>query len=337
MAVKVGRRAAQFLRLAVGVAAIIFMVKMGRINLAALAGTLDRPDLLALAALLLLALVPLSAVRWWILLGGLEFKVGFFWTVRVIMITLFFSTFLPGAYGGDVVRVAMAYRKAGRGLSRLTFSVLVDRLCGLVALAAIGICLLPTLNAGLREFDYFVPLALMIGVILGAGAFGLLLGDRTAALLARLPKLLWSLHHVFRESVGALRSYARQWPRMLALFALSVLMFIMLLEAIYLLGIAMHFDGLSRPAYYTAGVWAMLANSLPLTPGGLGVGEAAFAQIAHLLEVVRTHASYATAFLAMRVLNVLIGLLGVLPYIASRQQIRSAVKKVQDERSTTSE
>jgi uncharacterized membrane protein YbhN (UPF0104 family) len=118
---------------------------------------------------------------------------------------------------------------------------------------------------------------------------------------------------------------------MLALFALSVLMFIMLLEAIYLLGIAMHFDGLARPAYYTAGVWAMIANSLPLTPGGLGVGEAAFAQIAHLLEVVRTHASYATAFLAMRVLNVLIGLLGVLPYIASRQQILSAVRNVQDD------
>lgn len=325
---KIPPRLSRALRLAVGVAAILVMVKMGRINLVALGGTLDRPDLLALAAFLLLALVPLSALRWWILLGGLEFKVGFLWTVRVIMITLFFSTFLPGAYGGDVVRVAMAYRKAGRGLSRLTFSVLVDRLCGLVALAAIGLCLLPTLNAGLREFDYFVPLALMIGVILGACAFGLLLGDRTAALLARLPRLLWSLHHVFRESVGALRSYARQWPRMLALFALSVLMFIMLLEAIYLLGIAMHFDGLPRPAYYTAGVWAMIANSLPLTPGGLGVGEVAFSQIAHLLEAVPTRASYATAFLAMRVLNAIIGMLGVLPYIANRKQFRSAVEDV---------
>jgi hypothetical protein len=33
----------------------------------------------------------------------------------------------------------------------------------------------------------------------------------------------------------------------------------------------------------------------------------------------------------MRVLNVLIGLLGVLPYIASRQQILSAVRNVRDD------
>lgn len=325
---KLNRPVSLALRLGVGFAAIGLMIYSGHINLAALSGALARPDLLALSALLLVALVPLSALRWLILLRALDFKVGFLWTVRVIMITLFFSTFLPGAYGGDVVRVAMAYRHAGRGLSRLTFSVLVDRLFGLLALAVIGVCLLPTLQAGFNRFDYLLPLALLIGVILGACAFGLLLGERAASLLARLPKLLWSVHHVVRASVDALHSYARKWPAMLALFALSVLMFVMLLEAIRLLGIAMQFDALSRPQYYSAGALAMIANSLPLTPGGLGVGEAAFAQIAHLLETVRTPASYATAFLAMRVLNALIGMLGVLPYIADRKQVRSAVEEV---------
>jgi uncharacterized membrane protein YbhN (UPF0104 family) len=101
----------------------------------------------------------------------------------------------------------------------------------------------------------------------------------------------------------------------------------MLLAAITALGLAMHFDGLSLPGYFTAGVWAMIANSIPLTPGGLGVGEAAFAQLAHLLEQVPTQASYATAFLAMRVLNVLISVLGVLLYAMHRKEVSSAIKQ----------
>jgi len=182
--------------------------------------------------------------------------------------------------------------------------------------------------AGLREMDYLVPLVLLIGVILGACLFGLLLGDRTATLLTRLPKIFKSVHHIFTEAVGALHAYADQWLLMIGLFLLSVLMFLMLLASIALLGLAMHFDALSLPGYMAAGVWAMIANSIPLTPGGLGVGEAAFAQIAHLLEQVHTHASYATAFLGMRVLNALIGVLGILPYLAHRQEISNAVNRV---------
>ncbi len=121
------------LRLGAGFAAIGMMIYFGRIDLGALSGTLARPGLLALAAFLLLALVPLAAFRWWLLLIGLGFKIGFGWTLRTTLVTVFFSTFLPGAYGGDVVRVALAYRHVGHGLSRITFSVLVDRLSGLVA------------------------------------------------------------------------------------------------------------------------------------------------------------------------------------------------------------
>jgi uncharacterized protein (TIRG00374 family) len=325
---KIPPSVSRLLRLALGVAAIMALIGTGHITLDALTGALGRPDLLALAAFLLLALVPLSALRWLVLLHALDFKVSFAWTVRVIMITLFFSTFLPGAYGGDAVRVAMAYRHAGRGLSRLTFSVLVDRLLGLLALATIGLCLLPELHARFNRGGYFLPLALLIVLIVGACAFGLFLGERTASWLARLPRFLWSVHHVVRASVDALHSYARKWPSMLGLFALSVLMFLMLLESIRLLGIAMHFDTLSVSQYYSAGALAMIANSLPLTPGGLGVGEAAFAQVAHLLEARPSQASYATVFLAMRVLNALIGMLGVLPYIADRKQVLSAVENV---------
>jgi uncharacterized membrane protein YbhN (UPF0104 family) len=87
----------------------------------------------------------------------------------------------------------------------------------------------------------------------------------------------------------------------------------------------MSFDTLSIPSYVIAGVWAMVVNALPLTPGGLGLAEATFAQIAVLLATAPSQASYANVFLAMRILIVLISTLGLLPYLAVRGQTLEAV------------
>jgi hypothetical protein len=48
----------------------------------------------------------------------------------------------------------------------------------------------------------------------------------------------------------------------------------------------------------------------PLTPGGLGVGEAAFARACDVLEAQRSGAAYATVFLAYRCLGFLAALPG---------------------------
>ena len=57
----------------------------------------------------------------------------------------------------------------------------------------------------------------------------------------------------------------------------------------------------------------------------LGLGEAAFAHMAALLETVPSGASYANAFLGMRVVTVLISLLGLLPYLAQRGSVVGGV------------
>jgi uncharacterized membrane protein YbhN (UPF0104 family) len=205
--------------------------------------------------------------------------------------------------------------------------VLVDRVTGLVAAAIVGLCMLPFLHiAGHRRIDFFVPTILLIGSVLAGCLLALLLGDQTVKLLERLPGRLKLIAVIFHEVVSALRAYADRWLLMLGLLFLSVLAFTMLLAAIMLLGVAMQFEALSLPGYFTAGVWATIANAVPLTPGGLGIGEAAFAQVAHMLEAVPSHASYATAFLAMRVINALISALGLVPYVANRRQVLSAVQ-----------
>lgn len=320
------------MRLGIGAAALGLLIHFGRLDLGVLAAAFGRPDLLAGAALLLVGLVPLATFRWWVLLRGLGFTMSYGWTLRTLLVGLFCNTFLPGSYGGDIVRVGLAYRAAGRNLSRVTFTVLVDRLSGLFALSIIGFTMLPYLAVDVFDVRYVIPLVLFVVLILGAGLFALLFGERTIAMLSRLPtNAMAKLTYVAGEVVAALRAYVDRWYLLVCIGLLSIVMFIMLLTALALLGFAMHFDALGIPGYFAAGGWATLANAIPLTPGGIGIGEAAFAQIAHLLEPTPTSASYATAFLAMRMLNVLISVAGILPYSTQRREVSEVVERATNE------
>jgi uncharacterized membrane protein YbhN (UPF0104 family) len=63
-----------------------------------------------------------------------------------------------------------------------------------------------------------------------------------------------------------------------------------------------------------------LANSLPLTPGGLGVGEAAFDQLFSMAGLT----GGAEVLLGLRVLMIVIGLLGLLFYLQGRKRLINA-------------
>ena len=320
------------IKLAIGVAGLVILVKYGSIDLGVLMKAADRPGLLALAFLCMLATVPIAAWRWWLLLRGLQFTLTLPWSVNVTFISLFFHTFLPGAHGGDLVRLGLAYRSAGGGLSRLTFSVLVDRLAGLLSLLILGLIMVPALPPA-----YASRIEWVAAIALAAGVVGLVValksGDWLARLLRRLPAPVGpALANVVSELVAALRAYWTQPGRLTAALAISLAQYLLVLLALFLLGHAMGFTDLSRAGYVIAGVWSTVANSLPITPGGIGVGEAAFAHVALALTSQPSGSiSYGTVFLAMRVLTVIIGIGGVLPWLLNRVDLRHGVAAIKNE------
>jgi len=321
----IGTVAFRILRTAAGLLVLMLLVYWGRIDPKILGHALDRPALLALAAALLLSTVPLAAFRWWLLTTRLGFPMGFSWSLRTTFTSQFFNIFLPGAFGGDMVRVVLAYRAAQRGLSRLTFTIVVDRLSGVTALILLGLCVLPALPPRFHEPVYLLPWAAGSAALLAGAGVAALWGEHIASLLARLPAPVGArLAHGAREVLAALRAYADRWPTLVWALILSILQFILVLSCIAVLGTAMSFNALSTAGYVVAGAGSIVANALPLTPGGLGVGEAAFGQIATLLETSPSGASYANVFLAVRILSILIGVLGLLPYLAQRGDLIGA-------------
>lgn len=121
-------------------------------DLGALKATIGRIEpaslLLGIAAFLFGQV--LLAVRWWVLLLGLEIRISLLVAIRLHMLGLFYNNLLPSSIGGDLLRAYYVARHTDRPMAAAT-SVFVDRLVGVgtMLLVVAGVCvwLRPDLKA----------------------------------------------------------------------------------------------------------------------------------------------------------------------------------------------
>ena len=147
----------------------------------------------------------------------------------------------------------------------------------------------------------------------------LLVGHRLGGWIrGMLPGLGPRLGAALEEVSQALDIYRSHPSRLFLCWLLSVLIFTVPVGSIAAVAAMLEVGSLSPAQYATAGVWALLLNFLPVSPGGIGVGEAAFAQICAAQEIVATGAPYASVFLVFRALVVLATLPGLIAFIAYR-------------------
>src|SRR6187431_251772 len=120
--------------------------------------------------------------------------------MRYNVIGTFFNQTLPSSIGGDAMRLWLVAR-TGAGWRAATYSILVDRAIGLIALAMIIVASLPW-SYSLITDPHGRSALLFVDFAALAGGFGFLL-------LGRLPwpwlKRWWGTHHIHACSVIANR------------------------------------------------------------------------------------------------------------------------------------
>ncbi|HEY1504875.1 MAG TPA: lysylphosphatidylglycerol synthase transmembrane domain-containing protein [Stellaceae bacterium] len=284
------------------------------IDLGALAILLARPDILALALVISLANIPLEALRWHILLRAQGIDLRLWRTIRVLATSAFFTNFLPGAAGGDLIRGVYVYKAAPGRRAAAMLSILIDRLIGLVAFVLLGLAAMLTrpIGRGPLEFSVLGLSALFIARLVLLFFYGHVMAQALQRLLrgrsARLAQII--------DDIGAaLRQYARDGRSTGLAILLSVVIVGCAVGPIMLIAEALPFAGPSAADYGIAGLYALIANSLPVTPGGLGVGEGAFASACIMLAPQAAHVAYGTIFLAFRCVFILSTLPGFAAYL----------------------
>ena len=90
--------------------------------------------LLGFAVFLYGIMLLLGAYRWQTLLKAQNIHISFKNVCRLQFIGFFFNLVVPGAVGGDLVKMGFAVRRAPNQKTETVFSILVDRIVGLLGL-----------------------------------------------------------------------------------------------------------------------------------------------------------------------------------------------------------
>jgi hypothetical protein len=254
---------------------IYWLVSSGAVNLNVLRRSVTAFDVMLIAFVILLLDLAVTSWRLVILLAGRGFQITLLDALRLTLVGNLFNLVLP-AGGGDVARFYYASANAVGRRTELAAVLVFDRLIGLITLLALPAMMLPFI------FDTVSGSAAITSLFQVAGltAIGLTGGLALIMIPARgIPApLTWILTRLPMASnltrfVDTIRGY-RERPLVLLRAAL------LSLAAHAMSGLVIAVVHSVNGGFVTyAGVVSLLgfvANSLPLTPGGLGVGEAAF-------------------------------------------------------------
>ncbi len=220
-----------------------------------------------------------AATRWWRLLGLAGCPTSWPRALRLTYVGLFFNLVLPGLNGGDFARAVLAVRASAERRADALMSVIVDRLVGLAAMVALAAFVVFAGNARFGPLRWAVALTLL-ALIAGVALFlnpPLRRALRFEQLLARLPQGQRLL-----KLDRALALHVRAPGEMAIAFVLSLGNHLFVTAQIYAIA---HAFGAGLDFLDTLGVVTVsnTLSSLPTTPGGLGISEAAYGSLFALL------------------------------------------------------
>ena len=301
------------LRLAIGVGILVYLSKSGQVNFSSLIRLLHAwPVTVAAVGFLLLDILVMS-IRASLLFRNARLSLTLRNSFQLNLIGFLFSTFLPGAAGGDVAKVVYATRENHGRRAEVATVLILDRLVGLFSLVLLPLMFAPffwnLLHSVVVLRRILYADALVAGLML-AGTGLVMFYDRArfwvARLLGRWPGIKGLALRVW--DAMALQGKARGTLILALLLSMAANLVLIVVTALGLYAVS---PGSFSMRLTLVAPIGHLVNSLPLTPGGIGVGETAFKALFTLTGM----SGGAEALLCVRLWNVIIGGLGLLVYV----------------------
>lgn len=257
---------------------IIWLVERGSLDFSLLLH-LAHPAYLFLSLAALFLQLFINNYRWILLLKaqGISMNVG--QTLPLSLIGLFFNYAMPGGVGGDLVKGFYVMQENPAKRTAAATTVLIDRLVGLFGLV------LTSLTAMVFNWDLVLSkphlVSIAFAVVALAAAFTVFFGFALSRRIYSHPwvgKVLSSLPaektiRKIYEAVHTFRHHPRQFIYALLLTAPSSLM---TLAFFYLIGHAIGGEDVPFSVYAFAAPLGLIVSALPISPAGVGVGQAAF-------------------------------------------------------------
>lgn len=297
---------------------LYYLAASGLIEWRALKGLFSSWPLTVLALLLFLLSTSVQALRLNLLLRTHQFNVSLFSAIRLTFIGLFFSAYLPGATGGDLVKIYYVSKgNHGKRTEAITI-LLLDRFLGLYSLLTLPLLVAPFFTDLVAQQNALQVLLLMSGILaIGIAVFVIVVAQFD---LSDNALLLWAeqklpMGTLFKRMVITVHEYRQHLPAFLKALVYSYIsQTLMVLVALAVAQATLSTGADSRMLLLVP--MGYLANSLPFTPGGLGVGEAALESLFMMVGI----GGGAETLLSWRLVMVLTGLVGLAFYLKGEKR-----------------
>jgi uncharacterized protein (TIRG00374 family) len=281
------------------------------------------PGLAALGGGLLL-----QAKRWLLLLEVQGIVISYWRSLRILLVGMFFNIFLLGSTGGDIVKIFLIMREAPDKKAGALLSVFIDRVVGVLALAAVSTVVILLRWNDLMKHEVTRYGVFTAAVILG-GSIGFIfvvwLTGRLD-LATKLPRWLPARDKI-AEAAGAFVEYARAGKSVGLAFLISIPAHLLMFSTFWF-GAKAFAAGLNLLSVYCAMPIVATVTALPISVGGAGLREGLFIKILGTLystpEPVATLVS-----LSGFMMQVFWSLIGGAIYLAYRSTERASLTEME--------
>jgi glycosyltransferase 2 family protein len=243
--------------------------------------------------LLLLAIVPIiAAVRWRMLLEAQDIRIGFWLSLELTLIGLFFNNFMPGLTGGDIIKAYYAAKLTSERKTHAVVTVFLDRIIGMIALglvAGVAICI-GIFTTGTADHGPFRQAHWFVGAFIVASVVGALVfySRRLRAVSKRIIKAapgydrvrsMGVVHRIVAMLVKVDSAVFLYRYKKMVLVNTTLISFVAhsaAILSIYFFGRALSINQASVVQYFIVVPVSFIVSSVPVTPAGWGVGEYVF-------------------------------------------------------------
>lgn len=312
------------LRTAIGVGLLVYLGTSGAIHWSDLLGLAAAWPVTGAALLLLLIDAGVTAWRLCVLLRPRGLRLSLYSSLRLTLMGTFFNTCLPGSAGGDMIKIYYATEGNRGHRTEIATIMLLDRAAGMFALLIWPLLAVPFISLSLGSTAVLRVLLGIAAVVATVMLLGMVVCFSTRVrnhwwvswTLDRLP-----LGNYVEKMFDTVHAYRQNAITLLAAVGISLLAHTMSIGVLLLMAVATNPSEVKWEMSLLIPL-GMLANTLPLTPGGLGVGEAVFDKLFGLAGLT----GGAEILLGWRLLTILVGLLGLVLYLQGRKRFVHAAE-----------
>jgi len=286
----------------------------------------------AAAAICFLTGVIVLTFRWQILLIAVGIRPGIKIVIRLSFIGYAFSTIIPGAVSGDIIKAYYIVKRRSNKRTVAATTILLDRALGLFTMlltAAVSIevlLLMPQLSqypeqkSGLLYLGYIV-ISLAIIMLIG---FLVCLNKRLRnTQIARWVMTRPPAHRIIDKLYSTLYSFREKKRTLFKAIVISFAGQLPFIVGMYCIGQTVDESILGFAHYIFLAPLALILNAIPIGPGGMGSGEA----LVESLFMLFGSRNGSEIMVVFHIALVLISLIGFMIYIKGKREFGLALKK----------